>query len=139
VARKKPSSNRTIQRSIQVVFNIIHPLLILWCFSLSWFVLFWPESWLCVFILKLCSLRFSFSVRNQWKLLAYLDSSWKNEENHANIAWFRGVLKTPVTGVVTGDGETRRRRRPYRGLSSSLSLNLSHLILIFITVRWFPV
>jgi predicted fused transcriptional regulator/phosphomethylpyrimidine kinase len=29
VARKKPSSNRTIQRSIQVVFNIIHPLLIL--------------------------------------------------------------------------------------------------------------
>jgi hypothetical protein len=110
VARKKTSSNRTIQRSIQVKVCTIQLHFMSRCFLVSQFVPIRAESWSRVLILKLCSLRFCFSVMFLWKLLAYLKSLWKNEQNHIWFDLFREVFVAPVTGVVTGKYLLRRRR-----------------------------
>ena len=123
VARKKTSSNRTIQRSIQVKLDTIQLLFMSRCFLGCLFASIRTESWVWFLILKTCSLRFWFSEMICWKLIAYSCSTWKNEANHVWFVCFRGIFVTPVTGVVTGKYRARRRRRHTRALSFSPSLN----------------
>jgi hypothetical protein len=91
---------------------------------LVWFILAW-----------IVTLSFEFQTFFSSFFIFYNDS-WKTLCIYLRIVGFGGVLKTPVTGVVTGEDEARRRRWSYHDPSSSLGLNLHRLIFLLFPERW---